>query len=144
MGQDAPCPKCNIPLEPVTDREVEFQGCGTCFGLWVAEGDLGVYVERASTAESATQYALLLEKALRRPAGGSHARRHCPTCRHPLERLGFGENPFVIIDRCPQHGIWLDRSELKKVVRSCRAAAHPSEPALDDDDDEGEPRPGGH
>ena len=55
-----------------------------------------------------------------------------------MYRFGFGESPFVILDRCAHHGVWLDRSELKKIVRASRAyaAAEGWLPAFDDDDDD--------
>src|SRR5579859_4941999 len=93
VGKEQPCPKCHVELEEVVNREVNFLGCTSCFGLWVGEGDLALYVERASTAESATSFALLLDRALEHPAGGSHARRHCPICKEPLARIGFGDSP---------------------------------------------------
>jgi Zn-finger nucleic acid-binding protein len=141
-GESAPladatklCPKCNVPLGEIVNREVTFLGCEGCFGLWVDEEDLATFVERAATPESAASFGTLLTRALEKLAGGAHARRHCPFCRVPLARLGFGENPFIILDRCDEHGLWLDRTELKKVVRTCRAYAHPhvAHPPEEDD-----------
>jgi Zn-finger nucleic acid-binding protein len=148
VENEAPCPKCGVSLDQVVNREVNFLGCTTCFGLWVTETDLGAYVEKASTPQSAASFKTLLGKALTKVvAATANTRRHCPHCNAPLARLGFGEQPFVILDRCGEHGLWLDRTELKKVVRSCRAAAHPHGLPKgvvieeDDDDDEEEPKP---
>src|SRR4051794_39738306 len=43
------CPRCQLPLGFVEDKEVQFLGCQKCYGLWVAEPDLFVYVEKAAS-----------------------------------------------------------------------------------------------
>jgi Zn-finger nucleic acid-binding protein len=121
----------------VLDRNVAFVGCTACYGLSATEDDLAVYVGRASGAkEAADGFKQLLETAL----GGSlrKARRECWSCGEAMYRFGFGESPFVILDRCSRHGVWLDRSELKKVVRASRAyaAAEGWIPPFDDSDDD--------
>jgi Zn-finger nucleic acid-binding protein len=123
----------------VTDREVSFLGCGTCFGLFVADADLERYVVVAATPESAAAFKKLLARAIAGTTGGKGGPRACPRCGVHLARLGFGEAPLVVIDRCPDHGIWLDRTELKKVVRASRAAAHPREVPPPEDEDEAGP-----
>jgi len=116
------CPACRAEqLEYVVDRGVAFVGCQVCWGLLVFEEDLRVYVLEAIGAERAGKaFDDLLAKAL----GGTTSRgrkRQCPFCAENLTRLGFGEAPFVILDRCSTHGLWLDDKELRKVVRACRA-----------------------
>ena len=75
-----------------------------------------------SRVEEGTERILaLLEEAA--GSGGRPSVRRCPFCLGNLVRMGFGESPFIIIDRCGEHGLWLDKKELKKVVRSSRAQA---------------------
>lgn len=118
-----PCPACKgATLEEVEDRGVAFLGCAACKGLFVANDGLAAYVADAVGAEAGREsYHALLATALEGRRSGSV--RACPVCTAKLERFGFGDAPFVILDRCPEHGLWLDRPELRKVVRASRARA---------------------
>ncbi len=137
------CPACvDLPLEELTERDVPFQGCTTCFGLWATEANLAEYVIQATGSEPIGEgFHDLLKQAL----GGTISqgkRRKCPECEEYLQRLGFGDSPFVILDRCAEaHGLWLDKKELKKVIRASRAHAAvmgliESFTDSDDDDDD--------
>ncbi len=136
---EIPCPVCKGEvLEELQEREVTFLGCHVCFGLFVQEENLAEYVARASEKDQvATAFRMLLEKALEGKA--SPSTRSCP-CGKKLMRMGFGESPFVVIDRCPEgHGIWLDKRELKKMIRASRSHAAVEgliAPMGDDDDDD--------
>ena len=116
-----PCPSCkDKSLAPIEEKEIAFLGCEDCFGLFVNVDDLGDYCVAATNQKSAkSAYEQLLEKAAEKPPRAGI--RGCPVCGNKLNRFGFGESPFVILDRCHEHGVWLDKKELKKVIRSCRA-----------------------
>jgi len=47
----------------------------------------------------------------------------CPTCASVMERLEFAAISRVIIDVCPEHGVWLDAGELERVIE--RVQPHP-------------------
>jgi Zn-finger nucleic acid-binding protein len=135
------CPACKKEdvVDVMEDRGVEFLGCSECFGLFVSEDGLQAYIaDSTGSSEIGKAFVDLMEKALgdKPPRPGS---RGCPVCKKPLGRLGFGESPFVILDRCGLHGVWLDKKELKKVIRSVRAhaAVMGLAPAFDEEDDDG-------
>ncbi len=118
------CPACKKEaVDEMEDRKVPFLGCAECFGLFVTEDNLENYVADSTGSEDVGKaYKDLLQRALdeKTPKPGN---RSCPVCKKPLGRMGFGESPFVILDRCGLHGLWLDKKELKKVIRSARAHA---------------------
>lgn len=118
------CPACKKEtVEAMEDREVSFLGCSDCFGLFVSEDGLEDYVTGSTdSADIGKAFKDLLQRSLdeKAPKPGN---RECPVCKKPLGRMGFGESPFVILDRCGLHGVWLDKKELKKVIRSSRAHA---------------------
>ena len=134
------CPKCRKPLEEILDQETPFLGCTTCFGLFVSELELEGYV-RKEKSEAGAAFATLLAKAVAARKAGPLGPRQCPVCGAGLARLGFGtDDQLVVIDRCASHGIWLDRTELKKVVRASvratpRSAGAPDESRVAADDD---------
>jgi hypothetical protein len=39
----------------------------------------------------------------------------CPTCTNFMEQVRYSESVELLLDRCPDHGVWLDAGELKKV-----------------------------
>lgn len=120
----ATCPTCKErpQLEEMEQRSVLFRGCTQCFGLFVSETGLGEYVTAAAGDDGVRQgYDDLLGEATLALAGTS--KRHCPECDGPMRRMGFGESPLVILERCEAHGIWLDKKELTKVLRASRAHA---------------------
>ncbi len=122
VGDDVVCPRCNEALSAVEDQGVPFMGCTKCYGLFVTEPDLFTYVEKAATPRVFASFVELHEGMLN-GARSPGSMRHCPQCRARLERVTFGQNPLVLLDRCTEHGIWLDRTELNKVLRAARAAA---------------------
>jgi Zn-finger nucleic acid-binding protein len=131
------CPKCKTALQPLEERDVPFLGCTTCSGLFVTARYLHEYVVRATAKPVGDAFTALLDAAM----GGKMAPsvRKCPTCAETLHRLGFGEAPFVVLDLCMDHGLWLDKKELKKVLRSSRAHAGKMglvAPFVDDDADD--------
>lgn len=136
-AQPAPCPKCKeVHLAELYERDVPFLGCTECYGLFVRSEDLHEYVVRATENKVIGEaFTSLLDRFMHGKLSSSA--RKCPICDEPLLRGGFGESPFVIIDACKQDGIWLDKKELKKILRASRgqAAAQGLIPKFDDDDD---------
>ena len=119
------CPACKgeETIEPLEDRGIPFLGCTACFGLFASDDDIASYVADAAGAPEVKEaFEALLGKALD-DGPPTPGKRPCPVCQAPLGRLGFGESPFVILDRCALHGLWMDKKELKKIIRSSRAQA---------------------
>lgn len=121
MGEDNACPRCHAELGPVEDKGVSFLGCAKCYGLFVSEPDLFTYVQATTSPKVFSSFLKLHEKMVAGVHPGSV--RHCPVCGAVLARVTIGESPLVLLDRCEEHGVWLDRTELKKVIRASRAAA---------------------
>lgn len=45
----------------------------------------------------------------------------CPVCRTFMNRSGFGTRSGVIVDRCAEHGIWLEGGELRHLFEWAKA-----------------------
>lgn len=97
------CPKCAFtPMEPVTlDGGVEADECPKCKGHWFDCGELS----KASKDPAAMERALASPPL--RPRDGS---ANCPRCSRLMLNGGLG-NEFIRVDRCAEHGIWLDAGE---------------------------------
>jgi Zn-finger nucleic acid-binding protein len=113
------CPCCECWM---TSREVgglEIQECPKCFGLWAPENRFDALVDRAAAA--ARDRDLDGETSAPRVDGGnplsrSVEYRRCPQCDALMVRRNFQKRSGVIIDRCHEHGTWLDAHELERIA----------------------------
>ncbi len=106
----------------MTSREVgglEIQECPKCHGLWAPEDRFEMLVERATM--TARDRGVEAEVSVPRVDGGNPADRpieyrRCPTCDALMTRRNFRKRSGVIIDRCHEHGTWLDAHELERIA----------------------------
>jgi len=47
--------------------------------------------------------------------------RHCPVCDDLMNRRLYGKRSGVIVDRCRDHGLWLDAGELRQLMEWAHA-----------------------
>jgi Zn-finger nucleic acid-binding protein len=45
----------------------------------------------------------------------------CPVCSNLMNRVNFGTKSGVIVDRCRDHGVWLDGGELRQLFEWMKA-----------------------
>jgi Zn-finger nucleic acid-binding protein len=119
------CPACKgVHLEQRELHHVPLLACPTCSGVFVSVYHLAHFVgEEAADPAAGHAFLELLREALAHDLpDGAHLRR-CPICKRRLQRFGFGEHPLSIVDRCAEHGLWLDDWDVEKIVRQCRITA---------------------
>ena len=122
------CPCCECWMTPREVGGTEIYECPKCFGLWAPEDRFDLLVERATAAANARVGEGSSE--LPRVDGGNPMEsaveyRRCPSCDALMNRRNFQKRSGVIIDRCHEHGTWLDAHELERIagyVLSGRAA----------------------
>jgi len=129
------CPACQtVVLTAEEERGVPHLRCPSCAGVFFTVEDLARYVEREAGDPAASTAFWRLFKAAVRDDVPSDGIRHCVRCTATLDRLGFGEYPFAILDRCGEHGLWLDSHDLPRIVRAARVnATHTSRLPRPDD-----------
>lgn len=106
------CPVCESPLVVVEREEIELDWCISCLGLWFDEGELELLGEKAGR--------ILDVEDLGRQ-GGRVVRtgtRRCPRCPDRMEQFSLpaSGSEEIIVDRCKNHGFWLDRGELGAIM----------------------------
>jgi Zn-finger nucleic acid-binding protein len=111
-----PCPRC--PAQPLVlrafaDREVH--ACPACGGLWLAPA-----VFNDALVESRLQDEALAADRGPAVSPADAGPLPCPTCRQPMRRDAIGD---VLTDSCRRHGIWLDPTELARLIAASRARA---------------------
>lgn len=114
------CPRCGIPLVPVSvdfEGELDLDRCEECLGIFFDPGEL----ERILNG-TARGIATVDRRLMERIMEGAPSRNHpvgyirCPVCRGVMNRTRYGAKSGVIVDRCADHGIWLDGGELRTLI----------------------------
>lgn len=122
---DRMCPACG-PGHTLRSRALGTTGfsaleCTTCAGLWVGESVFETLEtrERETAAPAADSKTLRQEIAARprvAPRGGPFY-RPCPVCATAMTRINFSRISGILLDRCRDHGIWFDATELEAALR---------------------------
>lgn len=108
------CPRCHLPLRPDTYEGVEIDFCDSCWGCWLDRGELPAIIRAHEMEFSDADRARVLDlKGASRT--GPRGVILCPRCGTFMEQLRYHESLELLVDRCPQHGIWLDGGELKAI-----------------------------
>lgn len=94
--------------------------CPQCNGLWVPENRFDHLIAQAcEAARNAKPGVDLAARARPSGGGGFDAKvvyRKCPECDGHMQRTNFQKKSGVIIDRCHEHGTWLDADELERIA----------------------------
>jgi Zn-finger nucleic acid-binding protein len=122
---DRTCPRCNIPL-PTIDLEIGekflIERCPHCLGLFFDPGELEALLDRSISHVYAIDYSRLQElQKLKRHQDYPVKYIKCPVCRKLMNRVNYGAQSGVIIDRCRYHGVWLDGGELRQLLEWTKA-----------------------
>jgi len=114
------CPRCEKVLSTINiNEESEFyiERCEQCMGLFFDPNELQVLLEKSVSNVFEVDYERLkrVNKELRRNDYPVTYIK-CPVCTQLMNRVNFGRKSGVVVDRCREHGIWLDSGELKHLL----------------------------
>jgi len=117
---ELPCPDCGglMPVRGVGG--VMVNECPSCNGLWAPGEELDRLVGRAVEAARDADLSGLRGRAPR-VAGSNPWRqpvryRKCPACDAFMQRRNYRKCSGIILDRCHEHGTWLDADELEQMA----------------------------
>jgi len=113
-----PCPRCASALQDVTVDKRAILQCDGCRGFWLPPA---VFLD--ALIEPGLQADLQAIDRVRRSVEDGKARLSCPVCRAPMTSGEYGRSSGVILDACKPHGVWLDPSEITRIVRFANANA---------------------
>ncbi len=116
---ELPCPVCTTLMPVRGIAGIGINECPSCNGIWVPEDRFDELVTKACEAARQKDVARLGVDARR--AGGNPRDtavqyRKCPACDGFMQRANFQKRSGVIIDRCHNHGTWLDADELEAIA----------------------------
>ncbi len=114
------CPRCNIKLKTL---DLKLNGrflidrCDECLGIFFDPGELEFLLEATVRNISGIDRAgLEAINEKREPNQYPISYIKCPVCTQLMHRVNFGAKSGVIVDRCKEHGIWLDGGELRQLL----------------------------
>jgi Zn-finger nucleic acid-binding protein len=119
------CPRCSVPLQTIDlqlDGKFLIERCGHCFGLFFDPGELEALLDASVTNVFGINRSQL--DALNDAGSQPHYDAiyvKCPICSKIMNRVNFGFKSGVIIDRCRDHGVWLDAGELRRLFNWSKA-----------------------
>lgn len=109
---DAPCPRCNTPLEAAaTGEDGRLHECPRCGGVFVPKEVLADLLLRAELSGPFSDPPKRVIPKLEEVRYVS-----CPLCHTSMNRMNFGRVSGVIVDVCKPHGTWFDGGELTRVI----------------------------
>lgn len=119
------CPRCTISLRTI-DLKINgsflIERCDQCLGLFFDPGELEALLEATvSNVYDINRSKLDDINSHMCPAHDPVAYIKCPVCSKLMNRVNFGTKSGVIVDRCRDHGVWLDGGELRHLFEWMKA-----------------------
>ena len=114
------CPNCEVLLETHLineSKQLYIEKCKHCDGIFLDFGELEEIME--SEIRKSERYDFKrLHEIKNNPLIREREVRYkkCPECRKVMLRLNYHGRSGVIIDRCKEHGYWLDSGELRQIM----------------------------
>lgn len=117
MADTVTCPKCQLALATAGRTE----RCEKCDGAWIHEDVLVGMLQETTSA-------LVFLPWMPREGTAEPPPRPCAVCAKPMQAVSLST---VALDRCADHGVWFDATELAAVLKHAKEfKAEPShEPA---------------
>jgi Zn-finger nucleic acid-binding protein len=114
-----PCPVCQTPLQKLvlaTKPESWVDRCPECSGLFFPPGGIMFLLEQTVQPVYEANHELLenLQKSWYHREEVVY--RKCPGCACCMNRQHFGYRSGVVVDRCMDHGDWLDGGEFRHLA----------------------------
>ena len=126
LGCDAslPCPHCTTPLGVIefdSEPKVRIERCTTCYGTFFNPGELEVLLNAHTHPLVWLDPVQLQQIAADFSQDPEITYRKCPMCAERMSHINFAGRSGVIVDRCGTHGVWLEGSELRRLLEWWRA-----------------------
>lgn len=119
-SEELACVKCGCLMPRRRVGGVLVHECPECHGLWAPHDGFDELVNRAIDARQRTGQDRLPGPGPRTRGGNPVTEpvqyRKCPECGAFMNRQNFRRTSGVIVDRCHQHGTWLDADELEQIA----------------------------
>jgi len=121
------CPLCQETMEQINIGIIEdivIHHCKACDGIFVTEEDLQQTIKHHVGVVQVIDRKMLrfILDHPRHENDTNRAYKPCPVCHQTMRKLTYGAVSGVLIDRCTEHGVWLDSGELQQLFEWKSAA----------------------
>lgn len=111
--------KCTA-CENGTLVETKYEGvtvdrCQACQGVWLDNGELEIIINTKEKVFSKQLTKETISNAFMGIPASDRIDRACPKCQKKMQTINYGVDTGIIIDKCSEHGVWLDTHELEKI-----------------------------
>lgn len=103
-----------MPLSRTDYEGVSVDLCQECLGVWLDRGELQLILDIDRFKFSDAERDIILDVNRHMHAGPTDP-VDCPKCGKTMEQKHYDAAVHLIVDQCPDHGMWLDTGELKQV-----------------------------
>lgn len=110
------CPRCGQELEVERHHGVDVHECGSCRGMFLAQGELNKVAEPTSgdLEFSSVDLDSFQHADVRGPVA-------CPQCGTAMKKVEFNIHTNILLDYCERcRGFWLDGEELDRINEEVR------------------------
>lgn len=119
------CPRCAISLKTIDlqiDGRFLIERCQKCLGLFFDPGELEALLQATvSNVFAINRGRLNIINASMRTSDYTVSYIKCPVCTKLMNRVNFGAKSGVVVNRCKDHGVWLDGGELRHLFEWMKA-----------------------
>jgi Zn-finger nucleic acid-binding protein len=119
------CPVCTVHLKAIDlgiNGKFFIERCEECLGLFFDPGELEALLEYSvKNVFEINRSRLELFKLSEQTDSRIATYVKCPICSNMMNRINFGARSGVVIDRCKEHGVWLDAGELRQLCEWMKA-----------------------
>lgn len=115
------CPGCRQALVVCTRKPLAWRRCPACGGQWFGAGVFLNLIRDMIAAGEVQDAAIELGKRVHGSAVDPEEPRPCPACAASMDKLNYGYDSNVILDRCARCcGTWADAGELERAARHAK------------------------
>jgi Zn-finger nucleic acid-binding protein len=136
LESERTCPRCSIRLRTI-DLNINgrflIERCDECLGLFFDPNELEALLKATVANVFAINRSQLdnINATKTSEFGVSYIK--CPVCNTIMNRVNFGVKSGVIVDRCREHGVWLDGGELRHLFEWMKAGGKLLQQERDDE-----------
>jgi len=114
------CPLCQKAMQSISltpDGSFAVERCEHCFGLFFDPGEIQAFLDRSVSPAYEVNLKQIYSINRERAQTVNRATYiKCPQCGKYMNRVNFGFMSGVVMDRCREHGVWLDNGELVQLM----------------------------
>lgn len=123
---DRICPRCEQPMQGVridAAGGMTLERCDNCLGLFFDPEEAEAVLDAGANPHAAVDLKRMQRIIEDEAPVSTHKSMYvkCPVCRKMMNRDKFGARSGVIVDRCAEHGVWMDGGELSQLLKWMRA-----------------------